>query len=434
MRAALWFLALFGIAVAAALFAGENQASVTLFWWPHRIDVSLNLVLLGLLASFVLLHLALRALAALFGLPQQARQWRAQQRERSLHMAMLDALSQLMAGRYLRARKAALAALAQEESLHSGYAQLPYAAQARALAHLLVAESAHALQDKAARDQHIALALTAPPEGRGSTPRETLEATQLRAARWALDDRDPSGALERLAQLPQGAARRTLALRVRLKAARQARETGLALETARLLAKHRAFSADAAQSIMRSLGQELLGSERDAAQLERAWVDLDANERAIPELAILAAQRLVQLGGGDASRSLARHWLLPVWERYASLSDSQRVRLVIALAKTLHSGTEDPRGAFDESDTAWLARIEAAQQRSPRDALLQYLCGMGCIERRLWGKAQQLLGQAAMGLQDAGLHRSAWRALASLAERRGDEVAAQLAYRKAAQV
>ena len=51
-----------------------------------------------------------------------------------------------------------------------------------------------------------------------------------------LDDRDPNGALELLGQLPQGAARRTLALRTRLRATRQARQTSQALDTARLLA------------------------------------------------------------------------------------------------------------------------------------------------------------------------------------------------------
>ena len=45
MRAALWLLALFAVAVAAALFAGNNQSTLTVFWPPHRIDLSLNLVL-----------------------------------------------------------------------------------------------------------------------------------------------------------------------------------------------------------------------------------------------------------------------------------------------------------------------------------------------------------------------------------------------------
>ena len=46
MRAALWLMALFAIAVASALFAGNNDATVTVFWEPHRIDLSLNFVLL----------------------------------------------------------------------------------------------------------------------------------------------------------------------------------------------------------------------------------------------------------------------------------------------------------------------------------------------------------------------------------------------------
>ena len=58
MRIALWLLALFAVAVAAALFAGSNPGSITLFWPPYRIDLSLNLVLALLVASFLTLHLA----------------------------------------------------------------------------------------------------------------------------------------------------------------------------------------------------------------------------------------------------------------------------------------------------------------------------------------------------------------------------------------
>ena len=53
MRIALWLLALFGIAVAAALFAGNNPGSITLFWPPYRIDLSLNLFMLLLLGAFL---------------------------------------------------------------------------------------------------------------------------------------------------------------------------------------------------------------------------------------------------------------------------------------------------------------------------------------------------------------------------------------------
>ncbi len=420
MRAALWFLALFGVAVAIALFAGNNQGTVTLFWPPWRVDLSLNLVLLLLLAGFVFVHAALRALAALFDLPEQARRWRTQQKERAMHAALLDALAQLNAGRFLRARKSAQAVLAQEKSLAAAGEPPAYGSQIRGLAHLLAAESAQALQDKASRDEHLRDALaqaTARPVATGT--QQVQEGALLRAASWALQDRDPQAAMGWLAGLPQGAARRTLALRIKLKAARQARESAEALDTARLLAKHRAFSPMAAQSIVRGLAVDLLNGAHDTAQLQRAWDSLEPAERQMPELAIHAAQRITALGG-DAF--LARAWLLPVWEQQAALGDSLRVKLVRAL-----------EAGLDSIDGAWLARIEAAHQNNPRDATLQYLAGMACMKRQLWGKAQQLLTHAALGLQDMGLHRNAWCALALLAEQRGDERAAADAWKRAAQ-
>lgn len=423
MRAVLWFLALFGVAAAVALFAGNNQGTITVFWPPWRVDLSLNLVLLLLFAVFVLLHLALRGFSALFSLPKQARQWRLQQKERALHSALLDAAAQLLSGRFSRARKAAQSALAQERRLAALDARLPQALQVRVVAHLLAAESAQSLQDRPARDAHLQQALNESADRGALVAPEIREGVQLRAARWALDDRDAPAALARLAELPQGAQRRTLALRLRLKAARQDRRTLEALETARLLAKHRAFSDAAAQSIVRGLATELLSGAHDPAQLLRAWGEFDASEREMPEVAIHAAQRMVALRG---DLTLARAWLLPIWERMVeqpqSLGESLRVKLVRAL-----------EAGLDSVDADWLARIESAQRNNPRDPNLQYLAGMACMKRQLWGKAQQLLTQAGLGLQDINLHRRAWQALAQLAEARDDADQASAAWKRAAQ-
>ncbi len=424
MRAALWLLALFGIAAATALFAGNNQGTVTVFWPPWRVDLSLNLVLLLLAGAFILLHVALRALSALFSLPRQARQWRLQQKERALHAAVLDTIAQLLAGRFARARKAAQAALAQERTLAALDARLPQAQQVRVLSHLLAAESAQALQDRSARDAHLQQALNESAERGALVGPEMHEGVQLRAARWALEDRDAPAALARLDELPQGARRRTLALRLHLKAARQDRRTLEALETARLLAKHGAFSDAAAQSIVRGLAAELVAGAHDPAQLLRAWAELETAERELPEVAIHAAQRMVLLHG---DLSLARAWLLPVWERMVErpleLGDTLRVKLVRAL-----------EAGLDSVDADWLARIEAAQRSNPRDPNLQYLAGMICLKHQLWGKAQQLLTQAGPGLQDIDLHRRTWQALAQLAEARDDGAQALAAWKRAAQI
>lgn len=415
MRVALWLLGLFGVAVAIALFAGNNQATVTVFWPPYRVDLSLNLVLLLLLAAFVFLHAALAALAALFDLPRQALRWRALQKERSIHASVLEAISHLLAGRFIRARKSAEAALGQERSLAAGGEHLPNGTQVRTLAHLLAAESAQALQDRPAREEHLRQAVE---QGGARDSQETHEGTLMRAAHWSLDDREPDAAMAWLSGLPQGASRRTLALRMKLKAARLARRTHEALETARLLAKHRAFSPEAAQSIVRGLAIDLVNGAHDVTQLQRAWHSLEANERLMPELAIHAAQRLAALG---ADAGLGRDWLLPVWERQGDLGETLKVRLVL----TLEAGLDSLNGA-------WLGRIEAAQRDNPRDATLQYLAGMACVRRQLWGKAQQLMAQAAASLADPKLRRNAWRALAELAEERGDAQAAALSWKRAA--
>lgn len=429
MRAALWFVALFAVAVAVALFAGNNQAAVTLFWPPYRIDLSLNLSLLLVVGLFVLIHLAFRGLSAVVSLPTQARRWRAQQKERAMHAALMDGMAHLMAGRFIRAARAAESALHQEKSLSqlltemgadSGHAP-QRSVQLRALAHLVAAESAHALQNRALRDQHLQQALEQPVQRQAV---ETREGIELRAARWALDDRDPALALERLARLPTGVARRTLALRLRLRAARLAHNTLDALETARLLAKHRAFSAPAAQSILRGLALELLADAHDPQQLQQAWAQLDASERAMAEVAVQAATRLLALGG-DASQ--ARQWASAAWEAMvqsgAALPEDLQVRLVQTLERSM-----------DTLDAAWLASVESAVQARPNDPQLQYLAGMACLKRQLWGKAQQLLARSVLGLQDVGLQRQAWRALARLAEERGDTTAAQQAWHKLTQV
>ena len=423
MRAALWLLALFGMAVAIALFAGNNQGTITVFWPPYRVDLSLNLVLLLLGLLFLTLHIALRALAALFSMPGQARRWRIQHQERGMHVALLDALSHLVAGRFIRARKAAEVVLAREQAMTRSGETLAYSGRLRALSHLLAAESAQALQDKTAREAHFRQALE---QAARRDAQEMREGVQLRAARWSLEDRDAQGALQWLDDLPQGASRRMIALRLRLRAARMARQTLPALETARLLAKHRAFSETAAQGILRALARELVLTAHDPEQLQTVWSQLEAAEQRLPEVAVEAAQRMMKLGGDI---EVARLWLLPVWERMVAqphaLTDLQRVHLI----RVLESGFALAGGA---PEAAWLTRIEQAQMANPGDSALQYLAGITCMRLQLWGKAQQLLSQSLTRLQDAGLERNAWQALAELAERRGDEVASAQAWRNAA--
>lgn len=439
MRALLWLLFLATLAVLLALLMGGNQPVVTLYWPPNKaIDVSFNLVVLGLVVAFVLLQMLLRALALLRGLPQQARRWRMRQRERAMHAHLLDALSHYLAGRFARARKLAQLALQQEAELRDETdeaskpasraegAALPYRVQLRALAHFMMAQGSHALQDIAERDKSMQAAQAAAEVARGDVAIETREGLRLRAARWLLDDHAPQQALQELDALPKGTARRIQALRLRLQAARQLGRAELALETGRALVRHKAFSPEASQVLMARLGSDMIASACDPDQLLRLWVKLEEDERAQPAVALQAAQRMLALGG-DAAQ--ARTWLLPVWEQYV-----QAPQALTALQRSQLLAVLDGPGS-DDIETEWLERIEQAHLRNPQQPALRYLMGMACMQRQLWGKAQQLLKQAVRDLRDEPvLQRNAWRALAVLAEQRGDAAEAAAAWKQAALV
>ncbi len=431
MRAALWFLALFGVAVASALFAGNNQSTVTLFWPPYRVDMSLNLVLLVAVGVFLVVWLAMRALDGLMALPREARRWRIQHQERQIQSGLLDAMAHLAAGRFIRARKTAERVLTQERNLANvepqglDAAYVRRAQRLRVMLHLLAADSAHALQDHAVRDAHAQQALGETSE---REMQDMREAVQLTATRWAVQDRDWPLAQQRFDELPQGAARRTLALRLRFKMARLSNRKLPALEVARLLGKHRAFSATGTLSLLRTLAIELLTAGKEPAQIAQSWAQLDKNEQAMPEVALAAAGHLIACGG---EAKLALVWLLPVWEQMVGAPRATPTDLTtrIRLVQVLEQGFAAQSDALDAS---WLRRIEQAQMQNPRDELLQYLAAVACLRMRLWGKAQQLMSQALPRLQDQALRRSGWIALAELAEQRGETEAAAKAWREAA--
>ena len=429
MRWSLWLLALFGVAVATALGLSLQWGTVTVFIAPYRVDLSLNLVILGLLLGFVLCYLALRGVLGFMELPVQARRWRSQQREHAAQQGLLNAMVMWMAGRFLRSRKAALQSLGQVEQLllHGESPHQPAWRLMRSLLHLLAAESAHALRDQAARDAHFQQALDHAPGTRMEQRLELLDAAYLNATRWALHDRDSQQAQQFLSQLPLGASRRTVALRLRLKADRLGQQHLPALDTARLLAKHGAFSASAARSLLRGLAIACLDECHDSSQLQSSWALLQPDEQTMADIALHAAQRLLVLRGDP---QLALKWITPVWQQLTNADDTlagaQRQKLVQVLSDALHEM---------EPDSEWLSRIEQARLVNPRSLELQYLSGMVCLRHGLWGKAQQMLEQVAPRLASSALlQRQAWRALAELAEHKGDTAQALACWKLSAKV
>ncbi len=412
MRSVIWFVLLFGAAVVAASALGANDGLVSVYAGTWRFDVSLNLFLLVLVGSCFALVSLIHAANSLIGLPERARLWRVARRERTAQAALRESLAQYFAGRYSRAKSAAQHALAIQDDTP----ELKRDAEFSVLGLLLAAGSAHRLQDRKQRDEHLARALQL-AQGNAAA-RSAEEGARLMAAEWAIDDRDAQRSLQLLGDLPPGVVRRTQALRLKLQATRLGQQPQEALKTARLLVKHQGLSKAASQGLLRSLAFECLDTAHDIDQLRRTWQSLDGVDRRDNFVAARAALRAAQLGAPDE----ARNWLRPGWERIEDTSDDERAALSFALVC-----------AVDGIGADWLPRLESAQLAFPREAAVAHAVGTALAERQLWGKARQLLDAA---VADAHLpiaaKRMAWLTLARLAENESQSDRAASSYRSAA--
>ena len=249
MRGVVWLVLLFVVAVVAATTLGSNDGVVSIYWSGWRTDLSLNLFVLLLVGACFAIMTATQAINSLVSLPTRAREWRGLRRERVAQAALREAQAEYFSARYSRAHRAAQRALTIQDETPSLHGDGDF----RVLGSLLAAASLHRLQDRARRDE--AMQRLMPTLRKGAGARAADDGARLLAIEWAVEDRDAARALELLAELPPGVGRRTQALRLKLQAARMARQPLEALQTARLLAKHQAFSKVVAQSLLERLQQ-----------------------------------------------------------------------------------------------------------------------------------------------------------------------------------
>jgi HemY protein len=81
MKTWFWTLVVFIGAVALALVLREHAGNVLIIAQPWRIELSLTLAVLLLIAAFVILYIVLRVLAWIGGGPDRFRSWRSLFRE-----------------------------------------------------------------------------------------------------------------------------------------------------------------------------------------------------------------------------------------------------------------------------------------------------------------------------------------------------------------
>lgn len=114
MRAALWLLALFALAVAFTLAARLDQGYVIVVYPPWRLELSFMLALVLLAAGLAAAYALLRLLAIALNLSGDLRAWREKRSRDKADQALLDALRAHLDGDGDKARQLAEKAVASQ--------------------------------------------------------------------------------------------------------------------------------------------------------------------------------------------------------------------------------------------------------------------------------------------------------------------------------
>ncbi|MBV8032054.1 MAG: heme biosynthesis protein HemY [Betaproteobacteria bacterium] len=395
MRSLLWLLALFAAAVALAI-VGRNDTGYVLFVYPpYRVEMSMVLFAVGCVLAFVAVYGAARLLSRALELPAQVRAYRLRKRGERAQGAFAAALHAYYEGRYARAAKDA-------ELAYEGGA-------APGLSALLAARAAHQLRDFPRRSLWLERA-----ERAGAEIQTALAVTR---AELALEERDYATAREALHGMHGSGPKHIATLRLLLRAERGAGAWEEVLRLATQLAKRDAISPALAEEYRTQATLELLKSAAgSAADFERRWRNVPAEDQVKPRLAAAAAREAAELGRPALAReilerALAREWSADLVAAYGELP-----------------GSLEPAARQAEA-RARIERAEAWLRSRSRDAQLLAALGTLCVDAELWGKAASFL-EASLSFEET---RAARLQLARLAERLGRASEAQAHFRRAAE-
>jgi HemY protein len=395
MHALFWLIAVFAAAVALAVTGRFGEGYALFVYPPWRVEVSLLLFILALLAAFGVAYVTVRLVSHTLNLPAQVRAYREGRKRNQAQGALAAALQCYFEGRYARAEKEA--ALAWEAGAAPG------------IAALIAARSAHQMREFERRTLWL---------DRAEAVGESLHAARLLTqAELALEERDFVGARDALRNLRGSGPRHIAAARMQLRAERGAQNWEEVLRLATLLAKRGALPAAIAEEHRVQAQIELLARESgDRGSLDARLRRIPGEDLAHPRVASAAARRAVALGNAALGRellerSLAAEWNGALAQQYGELPamDPQRLQ-------------EEARVRIERAER-WL-------REHPQDAQLLAALGRLCMAAELWGKAQNYL-EASVSF---GATRAAQLELARLAEREGRTAEAQKHFRRAGEL
>jgi len=384
---------LFATAVIVALSARFNPGNVVVFYPPYRIDLSLNLFIVGILIIFVLLGLFFYTVSVTQQMPERVASYRRAKNEREGNKALRDALKAFFEGRFGHAEKAAMRA-----------AELPDNA---ALAALIGARAAHHMGQSDRRDGWLASI----EDNQQYKVARLVSTTEL-----LVDGHQSAQALQAVQELNANGTRHIHVLRWALKANQQAKRWTEVLRLVKALDKHRSLHPALSMRLRELAYKDLLTDQaQDPESIRRLWFSIPAEDRLKPYVAALAARAMVAQGLQDEARSLIEKALQEEWDE----------RLIVGYREA----------AAKEGSAALLNQIERCEIWSashPTDPELLLTMGVLCLHQKLWGKAERNLEQVLVYGSDIGCLRQANLKLALLNEQLGKPESAAGYYRACA--
>lgn len=357
MKFVLWIVGLFALAVLVGLAATVNTGYAILFVPPYRMEVSFNLLIVGVVVLIVLAHLVLRFIAVAAKLPAEVRDYQRRKKLRSARHALREAAIAFFEGRYQRAEREALKAVDDE-----------YAPENRALALMIAARAAGQVHDFTRRDQYLSR-LEALPE-RLQLARHMLEAELY------LEAKSPLEALAAVERARAISPNLTAALRLELKIRLLLKQPEAVLQLTEKLLKAEALEPQQARRYRQAAYSQQLASIASYDEMRQWLRRMPEVERRNPLLIGEAVSRLAALGEHDHAATLLAGLLAD-----EELATPELEKSLGRLAPQLSA----------ETRLKLLAEGEGWLKQRPRDHMLLLALGQLALAQQLWGKAQSYL-------------------------------------------
>jgi len=367
MRTWFWTLLLAVVAVALAVVLRSHSGNVLLLVWPWRIEMSLTLAVLLIVATFIILYVGLRLLAWLLAIPDRVRAWRGKRAQARDHELLERGWIGLLEGRYAHAEKD-LTKLLDQTKVRTR----------RVLAALSAARAAHGLGEFDRRDRLLANA-----QEQADTDPGLLEATATVSADMLLDQGRAERALTVLGPLADGGARHLHTMRLLLRAHTALNHQEQVFTLARGLLRRNALGRPEADVLIDASGAARLRAAAGNDAWRPIWKDLKAEERLLPEVALAGAAAFEAAGeANEAARVLE-----------SAIAVKFNPALVAAYAR-----------CDAEQVSRRLAKAETWLHQRPTDPDLLTALGMLCLNGQLWGQAERYLLRSLARRSDAQTH------------------------------